>query len=193
MVRKDKVFSSVNKGGIILMLCLLLQYSRESTLPWKLFVLQRPAKMSLEHRFLSLELGIKFTSGVHKHWFLQRFIRDISLVLYAWIRSENSVYYAFCIALWLGLKSLCWPRVGTLVLQWLRFVSLLQGPGSAWQRPSWAGRAPAGQGQAMSVMCSSPAPGHLHLRLLWCSGPSGKCKCCSFVSVLVENRLKNYI
>lgn len=102
------------------MLCLLLQYSRENILPWKLLVLQRPAKMSLEHGFLSLELGIRFTSGMHKHWFLERFIRDISLVLYAWIRSENSVYYAFCTALWFGLKSLCWPRVGTLVLQWLR-------------------------------------------------------------------------
>lgn len=117
---KDKVFSSINKGRIIFMLSLLLQYSREGTLPWKLLVPQRPAKMSLDHGFLSLELGIKFTSGVNKNWLLEGFIRDISLVLYAWIRPENSLYYAFCTGLWFGLKSLCWPRVSTSVLQWLR-------------------------------------------------------------------------
>lgn len=115
--RKHKVFSSINKGGIIFMLC---STPGKALCLWKMLVLQRPAKMSLKHGFLSLVLGNKFTSGVYKHWFLERFIRDGNLVLCAWMRSEKSVCYAFCTALWMGLKSPCWPRVGTWVLQWLR-------------------------------------------------------------------------
>lgn len=102
------------------MLCLLLQCSREGTLLWKLLVPQRPVTMSPKHGCLSLELGIKFTSSVYKHWFLERSVRDMSMALCAWIRAENAVYYASCTALWMSLKSLCWPRVGTWVLQWLR-------------------------------------------------------------------------
>lgn len=188
---KMKCLALLIRVEFIFMLCLLLQYSREGTLPWKLLVPQRPAKMSPKHGFLSLERGIKFTSGVYNHWFLERFIRDMSLVLYAWIRSENSVYYVFCTAFFKKSVLAQGQHIGAAVAESLVF--LLLGPGSAWQRPSWPGRAPACQGCVMSVMCSSPAPGHWYLGLLWHSGPFGKCKCCSFASVLFENRLKNYI
>lgn len=65
LVRKEKVFSSVNKGVVVFMLYLLLRYSRKGI--WKQPVLQKPVEEALKHDFLTVELGIKFKPGVYKH------------------------------------------------------------------------------------------------------------------------------
>lgn len=64
---KIKCLPLLIRGGIVFVLCVLLQYSREGILPWKLLVPRRPTKMSPKHGCLSVELGIKFTSGVYKY------------------------------------------------------------------------------------------------------------------------------
>lgn len=123
--------------------------------------------MGLKHGLLLGELGIQFMRDVYKHQFLESFIGGMSLILFAWIGSEKWMNYTCWTALWICSRTLCWSVVGSGCTMAERLVSLHPGAGSAWGRCSWAGRAPATWGHIMTVMCFSPAPGHLYLGLLW--------------------------
>lgn len=116
LVRKDKVFSSVNKGGVVFMLRSLLRCSRKATLPLE-------TACSAETCWDGSKtwiLGIKFMPSVYKDWFLESFTGDMSLILCSWIRPEKWLHYACCTAVWIDSKTLRWSMVGTWVPLWLR-------------------------------------------------------------------------
>lgn len=61
LVRKDKMFSSVNKGGVVFMLHLLLWYPVKGTLPSEVACSAESSQEALRHGLPSQEFGIKFT------------------------------------------------------------------------------------------------------------------------------------